>query len=123
MIVERLRVVDFNDHIALQVDMIQVVAFKARCPGDMLLETLAHSMIFPPLPRYKSIMRTYKWMSESVSESVSRPGVDETSIKNMSIVTIALTVWFRYVGRVFNDQYAAHLDKRWLESAQIQETF
>ena len=44
--VERLRVFDFNAHIALQVDMIQVVASKERWLGDLLPETLAHSMIF-----------------------------------------------------------------------------
>ena len=31
---------DFNAHIALQVDIIQVVASKDRWPGDLLLKTL-----------------------------------------------------------------------------------
>ena len=34
--VKRLRVCDFNVHIALQVDMIQFVASKERWPGDLL---------------------------------------------------------------------------------------
>ena len=39
--VRRLMVFDFNAHIALQIDMIQVVAAsKERWPGDLLPETL-----------------------------------------------------------------------------------
>ena len=38
--VERLMVIDINAHTALQVDMIQVVTSKERCPGDFLPETL-----------------------------------------------------------------------------------
>ena len=34
--VERLRVFYFNAHVALQVDMVQVVASKERWPGDKL---------------------------------------------------------------------------------------
>ena len=70
--VERLRVVDFNAHIALQVDMIQVVASKERWLGDLLSETFGQSMIFSHLPRYKSIMRTDESVSQSVSQAVDR---------------------------------------------------
>ena len=38
MTVERSRDVDFNAHIVLKVDMIQVVASKERWPGDLLSE-------------------------------------------------------------------------------------
>ena len=45
-----LMVFDFNVHIALQVDMIQVIASKERSPGDSLPETkIGQSIIFPPL--------------------------------------------------------------------------
>ena len=37
---ERLMVFDFNAHVALQVDMIQVVAASKRWPGDLLHENL-----------------------------------------------------------------------------------
>ena len=48
--VEMLMVFDFNVHIALQVDMIQVIASKERSPGDSLPETkIGQSIIFPPL--------------------------------------------------------------------------
>ena len=60
MTVERLWFLDFNAHIALQVDiqvdMIQVVASKERWSGDLLPETLEGFG--------QSIMRTYELVGE-----------------------------------------------------------
>ena len=66
--VERLRVLDFIAHIS---------PFKKTWsrwlpPRSIGQVTCCQSMIFPPLPRYKSIMRTDEWVSQSVSQSVDR---------------------------------------------------
>ena len=66
--VERLIAFHFNAHIALQVDIIQVVASKESWPGDLLPETFLRvwpEYDFPPF-QLKSVMRTDKSVSESV---------------------------------------------------------
>ena len=73
MTVEWSRVVDFNAHIVLKVDMIQVVASKERWPGDLLPETLWEFRLwfFHICQIYKNFMWTDEWVSEWVRQLVS----------------------------------------------------
>ena len=58
--IERLMDFDFNAYIALQVDMIQVVASKERWLGDLLPETLQEFgvKLFHFWQAFKNIRRT-----------------------------------------------------------------